>query len=218
MAQVWTIPRAELPGFLERLARSLGGLAVIGGTFVVDAASVTLATAGGLPLPLGALALAGIALVNVGLFLASFALLTPGDATGRQLLPGAAVAAVGFTALTTVGSGLVQHQLRNSSATYGQFGLVIGLVGFLLLVAKLTLSAAELNPVLSQRLWPRSLDRDHPTDADHRVQSALVHRDVRRRDQPVGVGFGPTAADEVAAAGPATSRSAPTSPRPWPGR
>ena len=64
---------------------------------------------------------------------------------------------MGFTLLITVGAGLVQHQLKHSSATYGQFAAVIGLVAFLLLLAKLTLYGAELNPVLARRLWPRAL-------------------------------------------------------------
>ncbi len=38
---------------------------------------------------------------------------------------------------------------RRSSAVYGQFGLVIGLVGFLFLLAKTALYGAELNPVIS---------------------------------------------------------------------
>jgi hypothetical protein len=37
----------------------------------------------------------------------------------RGLLPGAVLGAAGFTALITVGTGLVTHQLKNASATYG---------------------------------------------------------------------------------------------------
>ena len=58
---------------------------------------------------------------------------------------------------STVGTGLVQHQLRNTSDTYGAFASVIGIVTYLLLLATLTVYAAELNVVLRRRLWPRSL-------------------------------------------------------------
>src|SRR5262249_44002594 len=37
MARAWNIPRAELPGFFPRLARSLGGLFVISLAFLVTA-------------------------------------------------------------------------------------------------------------------------------------------------------------------------------------
>jgi uncharacterized BrkB/YihY/UPF0761 family membrane protein len=73
-------------------------------------------------------------------------------------------AAICFTALITVGSGLVNHQIRNSSETYGQFAVVIGLVAFLLILAKITIYAAELNVVLDRHLWPRPLREDHPAE------------------------------------------------------
>ena len=69
---------------------------------------------------------------------------------------------IGFSLLITVGASLVQHQIRHSSATYGQFGIVIGLVGFLFLLAKISLYGAELNPVLARRLWPRAMVSRQP--------------------------------------------------------
>jgi uncharacterized BrkB/YihY/UPF0761 family membrane protein len=74
--------------------------------------------------------LAGLLAINAGLYFASFALLTAKAEGPRGLLPGAILAAVGFTALITVGTGLMTHQLKNASATYGAFGTVIGIVAF----------------------------------------------------------------------------------------
>jgi hypothetical protein len=108
------------------------------------------------------------------------------------------LASLGFTLLITVGSGLVQHQLRHSSATYGPFGLVIGLVGFLFLLAKISLYGAELNPVVTRHLWPRGMRSEDPTPADHRVLSDITHQSQRRKDQCIGVGFGDTAAADAA--------------------
>jgi uncharacterized BrkB/YihY/UPF0761 family membrane protein len=89
-----------------------------------------------------------------------------------------------------VGSGLVQHQIRHSSVTYGQFGLVIGLVGFLFLLAKVSLYGAELNPVLARRLWPRGLVSGNPTVADNQVLRAITRQQQRRLDQAIHVGRG----------------------------
>lgn len=198
MVRVWNIPPLEAPGFLKRLTRSLTGLGIIGGAFVINAALATLATGGALNAVEGPPVLVGMALVNVAFYAAAFRALTPTVIQFRTLLPGAAVAAIGFTFLITIGSGLVQHQLRNSSATYGQFGIVIGLVAFLLLLAKISLYGAELNPVLARKLWPRSLQNDSATEADDQVLRDITHQNLRRRDQWIGVGFGEHGLQQVA--------------------
>jgi hypothetical protein len=72
-------------------------------------------------------------------------------------------------------------------------------VAFLLLLSKLSLYAAELNPVLSRRLYPRALPLGgEPTDADREVLASLVRAEQRTDDQAIGVGFGDDAADEAA--------------------
>jgi hypothetical protein len=119
---------------------------------------------------------------------------------------------VGFTALITIGVGLVQHQLRGENATYGAFAAVIGVVTFLLLLAKLTLYAAELNPVLAQRLWPRALPSAPPTDADNDVLRARAREERARPDERVGVGLGDRAPDEAAADARQPGDGAPRAP------
>ena len=70
---------------------------------------------------------------------------------------------------------------------------------FLLLLAKLSLYAAELNPVLARRLYPRALPMSNePTDADREVLAYIVRAEQRRKDQVIGVGFGDQAADDAA--------------------
>ena len=189
MADVWNISQVDVPGFLPRLARSLSGLVIIGGAFIVNAALATFATGTGYGNPLLVLVLIGMLLVNGVLYVAAFRLLTPDPVALRSLAPGAFVAAAGFTFLITLGSGLVQHQVKNSSATYGQFGIVIGLVTFLLLLAKISLYGAELNPVLHRHLWPRSLQSAYPTEADEQVLWYIVHQNLRRSDQRIKVRF-----------------------------
>ena len=197
MAGVWNIAQLDVPGFLPRLVRSLSGLVIIGGAFIINAVLATFATSTGHGDLLRVLILVGMVLVNAVLYVASFRVLTPFSVALRTLVPGAFVAAVGFTFLITLGSGLVQHQVKNSSATYGQFGIVIGLVAFLFLLAKITLYGAELNPVLHRHLWPRSLQSADPTEADDQVLGDIVHQDLRRSDQRIGVGFGRHAWDQV---------------------
>jgi uncharacterized BrkB/YihY/UPF0761 family membrane protein len=199
MATVWNIPQNQRTGFLPRLGRSLAGLFTIGAAFVINAFVTGYATGGTTSYAIRIPVLAGLLILNVGLYFASFFLLTAKTIGPRGLIPGAIAGAIAFTALITVGTGLVTHQLKNASATYGAFGSVIGIVTFLLLLAKLTIYATELNPVLSRRLYPRALPLGgEPTDADRQVLAALVHAEQRRDDQVIGVGFGADAADQAA--------------------
>lgn len=199
MATVWNIPQYARTGFLPRLGRSLAGLVTIGVTFLINAFVTTYATASGVSYAIRIPVLVGLLIANAGLYFASFVLLTAKEIGPRGLLPGAVAGAVFFTALITLGTGLINHQLRNANATYGTFGSVIGIVAFLLLVAKLTMYAAELNPVLARRLYPRALPLGgEPTDADRQVLASLVHAEKRSEDQAIGVGFGGDAVDEAA--------------------
>jgi uncharacterized BrkB/YihY/UPF0761 family membrane protein len=200
MATVWNIPRTQRTGFLPRLGRSLAGLTTIGAAFVINAFVTGYATGGTANYAIRIPVLAGLLVLNAGLYFAAFTVLTAAAIGPRGLLPGAIAGAVVFTALITIGTGLITHQLRNTSATYGAFGSVIGIVTFLLLLAKLSMYAAELNPVLSRRLYPRALPLGgDPTDADRQVLASLAHAEQRRDDQAIGVGFGDQAARQAAA-------------------
>ncbi len=199
MATVWYIPQTQRTGFMPRLGRSLGGLFIIGAAFVINAFVTTYATGATASYAIRVPILIGLVVINVGLYFASFTVLTAKAIGPRGLLPGAILGAIGFTALITVGTGLMTHQLKNASATYGTFGTVIGIVAFLLLLAKLSMYAAELNPVLARSLYPRALPLGgEPTAADRKVLSDLVHAERRRDDQAIGVGFGDDAPAQAA--------------------
>jgi uncharacterized BrkB/YihY/UPF0761 family membrane protein len=199
MNHVWNVPQMARPGFLPRLVRSLTGLACIGVAFIVNAFLGSLATAGGRELGVRIGIVIGQLLLNVLFFLVSFrVLLAKGAEVGtRSLVPGAVAGAVFFTALITIGTGLIQHQLRNEGAVYGAFASVIGVVTFLLLLSKLTLYSAELNPVLTRRLYPRALPMTEPLPADRRGLKYLAHEERRRPDEQIGVGFDPNGSEQA---------------------
>ena len=210
MATVWNIPQIDRTGFLPRLGRSVAGLITIGVAFFVNAFVTTYATGGTSSYAIRIPVLAGLLVLNCALYFATFTLLTAKVVGPRGHLPGAILGGVAFTALITVGAGLVTHALKNTSATYGAFGAIIGIVAFLLLLAKLSLYAAELNPVLSRRLYPRALPMvDEPTEADREVLTDIVKAEQRRKDQVITVDYrdpaaGPGAAS-AAVPGPATA-------------
>ena len=162
MQEVWDIPGPDRPGYVTRLLRSLLLFLVLGLGIAVTTAVSGLGTildwgpAGSLLAALPAL------VVNIGLFLLVFRLLTSSEVSLRQLVPGAVLGGIGWQVLQTVGVNLVSHQLQHASQVYGVFGFTLALISFLALAATLTVYSAELNVVLAHHLWPRSLLQPSP--------------------------------------------------------
>jgi uncharacterized BrkB/YihY/UPF0761 family membrane protein len=147
MAEIWNIPGRQRPSFWARQVRGLLLLLV----FAVGLAAASLLTwlgsFGGRAVAVALANLAAAAAVNVGLFLLAFRVLTPGQILTRQLVAGALVAGVAWQVLQAVGGYLVSHYLRHTSQVYGVFAIVLGLLFWLYLGARLTLYAAEINVV-----------------------------------------------------------------------
>jgi YihY family inner membrane protein len=182
---VLAVPRADWPGFVPRLVRSVELLVVGGGGLVLTTLiSGAVTGAGSLGLGLGAgLRLLGAVLavvLDTLLFTLLFRRLTVRRVGWRESLPGAAFAAVCWYGLQLGGTALVTHELKGASSTYGTFATVIGLLSFFHIEAQLVLYAAEINAVRIDRLWPRglrSLVNTPTTDADHRAYASYAERD-----------------------------------------
>ncbi|MFD0634607.1 YhjD/YihY/BrkB family envelope integrity protein [Catenulispora yoronensis] len=97
-----------------------------------------------------------------------------GQVPGRQLWTGALLGALGWQILQAVGGYYITHQLRHASALYGAFGLVLGLIAWLYLQARVTLYAVAVDVVRSRRLWPRSLFPPPATAGDRRAWDAAM--------------------------------------------
>ncbi|WP_329560397.1 YihY/virulence factor BrkB family protein [Kitasatospora sp. NBC_01266] len=189
MAEVWNVPEIRRPGYLPRLARSLLLFAVLGTGLLLSTAAATVVstTLAGPAAGIGGLLLSAV--VNTGMCLACFRILTPGEIAARPLLPGCLLAGPLFTVLQAFGAVLVTHQLRHSSQIYGFFATVIGLLSWLYLAAQVTVYAAETNVVLARHLWPRSLLQPPLTPSDQAVLGAIARQQKRRPEQHVQVTF-----------------------------
>jgi uncharacterized BrkB/YihY/UPF0761 family membrane protein len=97
--------------------------------------------------------------------------------------------------LQTLGVYILHRQLEQANLIYGVFAVVIVLLSWLYLSARLLLYAAEINVVLAKRLWPRSLVQPPLTEPDRRVLSALAETEERRPEVTVEVYFAPEADD-----------------------
>jgi YihY family inner membrane protein len=179
MNAVWAIPRRQRPNFWLRLARGLVSLAVVAAAVLVAAALTQLG-----PIPF-----IGSLLLNLALLILLFQVLTGRRVPWRQLLPGAAAAAAGWSILQTLGVYILDRQLAQANLIYGVFAVVIVLLSWLYLSAQLLLYAAELNVVLARRLWPRGLIQPPLTEPDRRVLAALAEAEARRPEEIVEVRF-----------------------------
>jgi YihY family inner membrane protein len=199
MAQVWNVRGVVRPGYLPRLARSVLFFTVAGVAMAAGTGLSGMATLTGRGLLWRLVFLVATAGLNVTLYLAVFRILTPADVATDDLILGAVLGGIGYTVLLTAGTALVQHQLRHAQAVYGQFAFVIGLMGWLNLVAQLSLYAAEVNVVRTRHLWPRSILQPPLTDADEHVLRDIARAEERRPEQTVSVGFEPAAAPQPSA-------------------
>jgi YihY family inner membrane protein len=189
MSQVWNLAGPDRPNYVSRLGRSFGFLAVLGIGLVVTTGLASFGTFGRHDIVLGILAEVLAVLVNIGTYFGAFRVLTPKVVHSRDLVPGAIFGGVAWTLLQAVGGYLIGHDFKNDSVTYGVFAAVLGLVAWIYLGCQLTIYAAELNTVISRRLWPRGMVQPPLTEADQRSLALQATQNQRRPEQEVSVEF-----------------------------
>jgi YihY family inner membrane protein len=186
---IWAVPRLDRPDFVHSRLRGLAILVVIGTAQVLTTVVVTLARNGTIQPPAAGIAsFAGSAGIDFVVFVTAFRVLTAAPVTTRQVLPGALIATLSWLGLQTLGGLYVEHVVAQSTETYGVFAAVIGLLSWLWLAAQLSLVAGEVNVVLAQRLWPRSLFGGLAA-ADERAMRTAAEAEQRDRRQHIVVSF-----------------------------
>jgi membrane protein len=191
MNHLWDVPFRDRPNPLVARSRALWFLLGFG---IAGLLATGVASFAGGSSSVGVRA-AGIVVslpVNFFIFWAGFRVLTARDVGWRDLRLGAAIAAVMWVLLQSVGGYYVAHELRYQSNVYGFFGIVLGLLSWLYVGANVTLLAAEANVVAYGRLWPRSFSvvtEQAPTAADKKTLRQQSAVEERRHDQEVTVSF-----------------------------
>ncbi|GAA3601305.1 hypothetical protein GCM10022199_00900 [Marihabitans asiaticum] len=175
MNTAWMVPRNSRPNVILSRARSVmmvltAGLTVIASTVLTFIASEATQ---GQRLESWAVNIGSVVL-NTWVFALIFIVATPKELTVRQVLPGSVIAAVLFGVLQQLGASYVGSVVAGASNLNSVFALVFGLLVFIYSNAVVLVICMEINVVLSERLWPRSLltlftDAVVLTEADRRA-------------------------------------------------
>lgn len=189
MEQVWNIPGANRPNYLTRLGRSVAFLGVLAVGVLAGALLAGFGTFGGHAIWVRVAGVAASLAVNVGQFWLAFRVLTPKSVAHRELVPGALFGGAAWTVVQAAAGYLVGHNLRHDSAVYGMFAIVLGLLAYIYLGARLAVYSAELNVVWHERLWPRALVQPPLTPADQASLARQALENRRRPEQQVRVSF-----------------------------
>ena len=203
---VWEVPADERPGTLKQLLRSIWVLATIGVGLVVATLISGLVTSTSNGIDLGTAGRVGGYLVavalDVGLVVAGFRILTARPVSLRDVLPGGLLAGVVFFILQEASAVIISGHLKNAQSTYGHFATVITILWWFYLQAMITLLAAELNVVLADRLYPRSVGGGVQTEADRRaLQSYAAERTLQKGETVHGARRGPRDGQRVTRGG-----------------
>jgi membrane protein len=155
----WGVPKSAERGFVGSRLRAIILLVVLGGLAVVSTVVGGLAAGGadffGAGGKVAGLVIATV--LNLFVFGAVFRLLTTDTVETRALIPGVVVATIGWEILQVAGGWYISHEVKNASAVYGTFALVIGLLAWIHLGAMFVVLGAETNVVRTRKLWPRSM-------------------------------------------------------------
>lgn len=189
MNTVWNIPYVRWPNIFKRYLRTFGVIGLLGIGLLSSTALAAFATTIANGVAATVLGVAGSVLVNLGLFLLAFMVLTAEPLRPRDVAVGVVCATVFWQTLQLIGTWYVARGLANASPTYGVFAIVITLLSWLYLGSQLTLLAAEINVVLRYRLWPRSVTQPPLTRADRLTLVRLAQMETRRPEQVVTATF-----------------------------
>ncbi|MGI8715306.1 MAG: YihY/virulence factor BrkB family protein [Solirubrobacteraceae bacterium] len=184
--RVWAVPFKARADFVTSRVRGLAVLALLGTLFIVStiASGAVSAGFGGILAKLAGYVVS--LLVNFGLFFAAFRVMTNRNIPSADLRPGARLASVLWTILQSIGGLYLKHA---AGGGYGVFSVVIPLLIWLRLGAQVFLYSAEVNVVLSRRLYPRSFFGPPEAPADKRTLRALAKVEERSDAQQVDVEF-----------------------------
>jgi membrane protein len=190
MDSVWLVPISERPGFPWKWLLNFGIIGVLGTDAIITTTLSSFGSGVGSSALGGALRLTALLaslVINILFFWLGFRLATSRTVPGRGLVLPAILSGVIWQLLQAGGTYLIGHQLRHASDLYGTFGVVLGLIFWLYLQARLTLYAVQASVVRTMKLWPRAMFPPPLTPQDVHAMEAYVEMERRRSTEQVEV-------------------------------
>ena len=190
---LWAVRRVDRPDYVHARLRGLAILVVMGTAQILTTVVVTLARNGTIQPPAAGIAsFAGSAAIDFVVFVTAFRVLTAADVThptgtarSRPRNDQLARPADARRPLRRARRRTVERDLRGLRR--GHRPALVAVAG-----RQLSLVAAEVNVVLAQRLWPRSLFGGL-TAADERAMRRAAEAEQRDQREHIVVSFDPAA-------------------------
>lgn len=196
MNQIYGVPRSRQPNVLRSRLRSLAMLAVLA-LAVAGSATVTITVAHVdwlseyLPGAARVLAVVVTFCLNILVFSVAYQFLTATSLRLRNVLTGGFISAAIWYLLQLQAGPFIARRVTDAGAVYGVFALVLAALGWIYIQALAFVLAAQINVVISHRLWPRTMPGAPggrpPTEADNRARemcAAGCHHHEERDDDP----------------------------------
>jgi membrane protein len=189
MNTMWNVPQYRRPNILKRKLRDLAVVGVLGAGIL--GATVASAVGAFVPMPAvgRAFSVLGTVAVNVGVLMLVFQLVTGCHLELRRIWVGATIGGTALVGLQVLGGVYVRNVVQKAGDTYGVFAVVIGLMTWVMLEARILLLSSEVNVVLDDRLWPRGMSNRMPTEADLRAYQLSIEREARLKQEAAELGM-----------------------------
>lgn len=205
MNVVWAVPRHRRPNPFKVRIRGLllmaaGAGAVLGAAVLSAVAASAASLSNEVNVGIAWLAAGAAVALNSAVFIVIFRIATARRLDWSEVGPGAVTAALILQLLQFGGRAYVDRVVIGTGAIYGVFAVVLGLLAWTYLVAVGVVLGAEINVVLSKRLYPRALltpftDDVDLTPADRFVYTEAARAQLAKGFESVEVRFDPPPTD-----------------------
>jgi len=142
-------------GGLRSVATTLGLILLIGALPIATGMVTAIRARTGVEQPLQVLGFLGLAVLEFGLFLLSYRVLTPGHIGWREHLPGALVMTAGWDLFKLAGGVFLTAYVSRATLLYGTIGSVVALLVVLRGATWLYLVGAEISALRIERRLER---------------------------------------------------------------
>lgn len=186
---IWRVPKVRRIGFPLAAVRSLGIVIIGGAGFILASVIAGYAVTAGHGAGFHILSVAVDLIILFWVFLFLIKVSLPMHVHFRDIEAGAAAAAIGLVILQTLGNYILRHELKNLSALYSNFAIVLGLLFWIYLQSQVVYYAIEIASVREARLWPRSLTGNNLTDADRRAYALQAKKERQIEEESIATHF-----------------------------